>query len=104
MKITICRWREFQHYSKRSPPWIKVHRKLLDNRQWGALPDSAARLLVECWLIASETEAGEIDADLDDLAWRLRKQGASAVLADLNVLVDNNFIEIDTALASNTLA
>ena len=29
MKIAAARWTDFQHYKKRSPPWIRLHRKLL---------------------------------------------------------------------------
>lgn len=92
MIITIRNWRKFQHYKNRRPPWVKIHRMLLDNHQWSDLPDSAARLLVECWLVASESDDGTIDTDLTDFAWRLRKQDASKVLADLGILQENNFL------------
>lgn len=103
MRITILNWRKFQHYGKRRPPWIKIYRTILESREWFDLPDSAARLLVECWLIASESDDGTIDIELNDLAWRLRKPDASKVLADLNILQDNNFLEVDSKVLAPRL-
>ena len=34
MVITPNNWGELQHYKDRSPPWIKLHKKLLDNFEW----------------------------------------------------------------------
>ena len=30
-RLHIKNWGEFQHYKKRNPPWIKLHKKLLDD-------------------------------------------------------------------------
>jgi hypothetical protein len=99
MTIRIRNWRRFQHYKDRSPPWIKLHKRLLDNPDWFNLDDKSARLLIELWLIASEEKTGEIKGGVEMLAWRLRR--ASNVLADsLKVLQDNGFVES----ASNMLA
>ena len=73
MKISIRNWDRFQHYQNRRPPWIKIHRELLDNRQWSECSPDASKLLVEMWLIASEDEHGVIDKDSVDLAFRLRR-------------------------------
>ena len=99
MRITICNWSRFQHYAHRRPPWIKVHRELLDNRQWFELSPDASKLLVECWLIASNEAPGVIDKDSGDLAFQLRRDEAS-MKASLEELVAQGFIETDsTALA-----
>jgi hypothetical protein len=37
--LTIKNWSEFQHYKDRNPPWIKLHRALLDDYAFAALPD-----------------------------------------------------------------
>jgi hypothetical protein len=50
----IRNWREFQHFKDRRPPWIKLHRSLLDNLDWHELDASDSKLLVMLWLIASE--------------------------------------------------
>lgn len=95
----VKNWAEFQHYKKRNPPWIRLYRKLLDDRLFMDLPD-ASRALAPCmWLLASESEDGTVPADLEDLAWRLRKTKAWMVEA-LKPLVDQGFLED----ASNVLA
>lgn len=71
--VKVPNWSEFQHYKDRSPPWIKLHRQLLNNRQWHSLSAPACKLLVELWLIAAETVDGTIAEGTDDLAWRVRR-------------------------------
>jgi hypothetical protein len=70
MTRRIKNWREFQHYKHRNPPWIKLHRKILDDREWFNLDPFAAKTLVSLWLIASEGD-GELPS-VEDLAFRLR--------------------------------
>lgn len=72
MIITPKNWHEFQHYSKRRPPWIKVYRTLLDDAEYQMLPDASKALATMLWLLASESETAEINADSDVLAFRLR--------------------------------
>src|SRR5262245_47097180 len=67
----IKHWRKFQHYKHRNPPWIKLHRELLNDRQWFDLDDNARSLLVNLWLLAAEND-GEL-ASAADIAFRLRK-------------------------------
>lgn len=92
MRISITNFSRFQHYAHRRPPWIKIHRELLENRQWFETSPDASKLLVECWLIASEEEPGVIEKDLGDLAFRLRRDEAS-MKASLEELVAQGFIE-----------
>lgn len=92
--LKVKNWEQFQHYSKRNPPWIKLHRSLLDDRAFMALADASKCLLLLAWLIASEN-GGEIPADPEEVAFRLRKKSV-----DLKPLIDNGFL-ID---ASNALA
>lgn len=75
--MRIKNWKRFQHYQsgKRSigtPEWIKLYHKLLDDPEWFFLSDSASRLLVECWMMASENN-GELPP-LKTIAFRLRKK------------------------------
>ena len=65
-------WREFQHYKDRSPPWIRLHRRLLDDKDFHRLPVASRALAPMLWLLASESVDGVIDADPDNLAFRLR--------------------------------
>lgn len=100
----VRNWSEFQHYGdKRSPPWIKLHRALLNNREWHSLSGDASKLLVECWLVASETPDGSIPLTLADLAWRLRRSECEA-RAWMNELVAQRFIEVCQQDASAPLA
>ena len=83
MLIVPQGWREFQHYKDRNPPWIRLHRKLLDNKEFHRLPVASRALAPMLWLLASESVDGVIDADPDNLAFRLRcseKEVSSAVL------------------------
>jgi hypothetical protein len=98
--LRIKNWDRFQHYTKRNPPWIKLHRDLLDNQAWGTLSGDASKLLVECWLIASQqTESGVIALSLDELAWRLRRD-LPQLGSILQELVNSGLVED----ASNALA
>src|SRR5689334_24316619 len=65
----VTEWRRFQHYKGRNPPWLKVHRELLDSKRWRQLSAEAGRLLVDVWMLAAET-SGVVDSTT--LAWRLR--------------------------------
>ena len=103
MKITGCNWKRFQHYRTRRPPWIKLHTSLLDNRQWHTLSSSANKILVECWLLASESTDGTIGGDIEDIAFRLHtsSQDLWPVLQELS---EARFVELSTVDASATLA
>ena len=68
--IRIKDWRQFQHYTDRNPPWIKLHHVLLDDREWFELDGDASKVLIMCWLIASEND-GNLP-NLTDLAFRFR--------------------------------
>ena len=39
-RLRIKNWAEFQHYRTRRPPWIKLHRGLLDDYAWHCLPEA----------------------------------------------------------------
>lgn len=101
--IRIPKWKQFQHYGKARPPWVKVHRPLLDKRAWRALGGSAAKLLVDLWLLAAEGDdqpntgtSGEIRLSLPDLAWRLRV-GEGELRTDLETLATFEFVELSSA-------
>jgi len=79
----VRNWVGFQHYKERCPPWVKLHKTLLDDSDYAALPDKAARYLPLVWLVASEYD-GYLP-DVATLAFRLRLSVAacSKVLAAL---------------------
>ena len=110
--FAIQNWGEFQHYSKRLPPWIKLHNALLKNYKFSGLKDSEKAHLMLIWLLASQNDnrlpydpawvrqhidcRGKNRVDLDKLLAldyivmlqpasgdiADRKQGASTALAD----------------------
>lgn len=97
--MTPKNWKNFQHYSKRKPVWIKLHRALLDDYQFACLPVASQALAPRLWLLASEYDEGRIDANLDEMAFRLHLQKTDLIEA-LKPLVSSGFF-ID---ASNLLA
>jgi hypothetical protein len=64
-------WAVFQHYKDRCPPWIKLHRDLLNDRVFMRLPIASKALAPLLWLLASETKDGQFDGSLDELVFRL---------------------------------
>ena len=64
-------WAVFQHYKDRSPPWIKLHRNLLINRDFVTLPTASKALAPMLWLLASEGKDGVFDATFEELQFRL---------------------------------
>lgn len=92
-------WAVFQHYKDRCPPWIKLHRDLLNNREFICLPIASKALAPMLWLLASETKDGIFNASVEELVFRLRiteKDYADGV----KPLIDNGFFII----ASGVLA
>jgi len=73
MGYKIKNWKLFQHFKDRCPPWIKVHRKILDQLDINVLSDRSFRVLIGLWLLASEDKQmiGLIP-DVDQIAFRLR--------------------------------
>jgi hypothetical protein len=89
-------WRQFQHYQHRDPPWIKLHRGLLNDREWFGLDGDASKVLIMCWLIAAEND-GNLPS-VADLAFRFRmtEKQINAAFAELSPWLEDD--------ASNTLA
>ena len=68
--MKIKNWSKFQHFKDRRPPWVKLYREILDDIEWHQLDPLASKVLVMCWLIASESD-GNLP-DTKTLAFRLR--------------------------------
>ena len=71
--IRVKNWKRFQHFKDRKPPWIKLYRDLIDDKDWHDLDGESCKILVMLWLIASEDDelAGRLPC-LEKLAFRLR--------------------------------
>lgn len=83
-------WSEYQHYKDRSPPWIKLHRDLLNNREYMCLPLASKAIAPLLWLLASESKTGEFNSDITELSFRLRLT-EKEVRDGLKPLIDNGF-------------
>lgn len=72
MPYRIKNWEKFQHYKsgRGAPPWIKLYRGILNDKEWFALDPAAAKFLVSLWVLAAETD-GELP-DSETIAFRLR--------------------------------
>ncbi len=92
-------WTKFQHYKDRNPPWIKVHRCLLNDPDFMSLPLDSIGLAMLLWLLASESEDGKIDAASRALAFRLHR-ASTEIESALSTLIQNGFF----ADASKVLA
>lgn len=68
--MKIKNWSKFQHFKDRRPPWVKLYRDILDDMEWHELEPLASKVLVMCWLIASEDD-GNLP-NVKTLAFRLR--------------------------------
>lgn len=83
MTLRIKDWGSFQHFKDRSPPWVKLYRGLIDDKEWHDLDPRAAKTLVLLWLIASEYH-GNLPP-VGKLAFRLRMNEAQ-IAEDLSKL------------------
>lgn len=103
----VKNWDEFQHYKDRRPPWIKLHRTILEDRKWFKLSYASRSLAMCIWLIASEHEdhlSGIVSDNIEDLAFRARMD-EKEVLSCIKELINQGFInhipEKDSDLLAN---
>lgn len=94
MKLKVKDWADFQHYKGRKPPWIKLHRGLLDNYHFFLLPVESRALAPMLWLIASENLDGSINLDSEALAFRLH-MSSEALAQALKPLIERGFFVAD---------
>ena len=90
-------WSEYQHYKDRSPPWVKLHRGLLDDRVFQRLPDASRALAPMLWLLASEKAGGVFDGSPEEIAFRLRTT-ADKIERALNPLIESGLFEVASAM------
>ncbi len=102
--MKVKNWSRFQHYADRRPPWIKLHRRLIDEREWGQLPNSPAKTLIMLWLIASDTGTdGELPT-VEDIAYLARMKPADICkhLQALAPFIENHATDTVADAASET--
>lgn len=101
----IRNWGEFQHYKDRSPPWVRLHRSLLDNFDFHRLPVASKALAPMMWLLASEHsdhQSGLIHGSDEEITFRLRMT-IKDFHAAIKPLIERKFIEM-VRDASNPLS
>jgi hypothetical protein len=81
--MRVKNWSKFQQYKDRSPPWLRLHRTLIDSAEYAALDPSAAKYLPLVWILASEREGHLPAASAVAFRLRLTTDQATAVLAAL---------------------
>jgi hypothetical protein len=94
--MRIKNWKKFQHFKDRRPPWIKLHREILEQRDINAISDKSFRVLVLLWLLASEDEDknGNLP-EMEDIAFRLRmkEKEITQSLQELGAWIDYSDIK-----------
>jgi len=91
----VKNFEKFQHYKDRAPPWIKLYNELLDDYEFGLLPDASKMHLVAIWLLASRSE-NKIPFDP---AWVGKRINATEKV-NLSLLEAKGFLVVDQELHS----
>src|SRR6185437_15342548 len=89
----VKNFESFQHYKDRSPPWIKLYNELLDDYDFGLLPDATKFHLVAIWLLASRS-ANKIPYDS---TWVAKRINATEPV-NLRLLAEKGFILLDQTI------
>ncbi len=85
--FSVKNFAEFQHYKDRNPIWIKLYNRLLDDYDFGLLPDASKGHLLAIWLLASRHD-NVLPLDPKWVAGRINANSP----VDLNILRDGGFI------------
>lgn len=102
--IHIKGWPRFQSYKDRRPPWIRLHRTLLDNYEFQAMSANARALLPMLWLLASEDEnpvSGSLRIGYERITFRLRMD-INDVISGVEECENNGFLTTERKTISDT--
>ena len=90
-RLRVKNWRRFQHYPKKDvpPPWIKLHRALLDDAEFMRMPVAKRYQLIAIWLLAAAGN-GQIQNDSAFIAGRIRTRSR----VDLDAFVAQGWLEV----------
>lgn len=100
MILTPKNWHTFQHYKDRNPPWIKLHKSLLDDFDYQCLPDASKAIAPMLWLLASESMDGSIQMTEEAFVFRLRKP-FQELLNAIEPLVSKGFFTCDSTMLAS---
>ena len=87
MYLRVKNWDQFQHYKQRCPPWIKLHREILNDYAFTSLPDVTKAHLLLIWALAAGTD-GLVPYDARFIASRI----AASDPVDLDAIVAAGFL------------
>ncbi len=88
--FSVKNFEKFQHYKDRAPPWIKLYNGLLEDYEFGLLPDASKMHLIAIWLLASRSE-NKIPYDAKWVSGRINATES----VDLDLLAGRGFIVIN---------
>jgi hypothetical protein len=88
--FSVKNFAKFQHYKDRAPPWIKLYNGLLEDYEFGGLPDASKMHLIAIWLLASRSD-NKIPYDPK---WVSNRINATEDV-NLDLLVQRGFIVLD---------
>lgn len=88
--LRIKNWKKYQHYKDRNPPWIKLHREVLDDYDMACLQDASKLHLILIWLLSSQMD----NRIPDDSEWVKNKIG-SHTKVNLKELIDKGFLVVE---------
>lgn len=94
----VPNWQSFQSYKDRSPPWIRLHKRLLDDMKFQRMSAEARALLPMIWLLAAEDEdpvSGALRFGYETVAFRLRMP-EKVVRAAMREILNAGFIVLDS--------
>ena len=90
--LLVKHWAEFQHYKRRSPPWIKLHRSLLSDYDFTRLRDVDKAHLLLIWIEASNHNG----AVPNDASWLRRRLGLHSD-PNLKLLINQGWLTPDAS-------
>lgn len=88
--LFVKNWTKFQHYRDRDPPWIKLHKSLLDDYEFCRLQDASKLHLIMLWLYAARNN-GRMPNDPEFL----RNKLSLSKPPDLKLLIEKGFLIVE---------
>jgi len=85
--LKVKNWEQFQHYKKRNPPWIKLHRAVFDDYDFESLPNGTQLDLIRLWILAA-SDSGYVPNDHR----LLRRLSRADHNINIKLLVDKGFL------------
>lgn len=95
----VRNWEEFQNYSKRNPPWIRLYYRLLRDRKFFRQSNETKFAIVGIFLIASQNQ-NNVAADPE---WLINEMGFDGI-PDWQAIIESEFIIPTDCDASMLLA